>query len=717
VSRGTFFWRGGSALDLAADWTEPAIGPGPAPVAPGTADSATIDGVAALDATGTLAVATLGVGTELGLAGSAAIAVGGAMLLPGTIAIGVSGTLAGTGRIDAPVALAGQIVAQGGALALFAPVTGSGTLSVAAGATLFAADPVGAGLTASFQGTGGTLELFTAAASFAAGITGFATGDVIDIADAAITSAVWNSGTLTLTDAGGATIGLALAGSFPGASFVALPDGTGGSAVRLATPIALPSGATLALNGVYDGSGSAGAVQASGTVALAGSLQAGSLAASGLLAVLPGATLAAGTLSLAGRLVAEGAVVLGGAAAAAGTVVVGSGATLAGNGRIDTALACDGVLAAAGGTLALFGAASGSGTLAIGAGATLFAAGAVAPGLAVAFGADATLDLAVPAAFAGTLIGLAPGDAIDLGFTSGLVGLPLAAQLAGQSFATAPDGAGGTLVSIVPCFAAGTRIATPAGAVPVEQLRPGDAVLTPEGPRRLCWVGRRDCDAAAAPELRPVRLAAGCLGPATPARDLYLSPEHAVLLGGVLVRAVALLDRPGVVRAQAGRIAYHHLGLAPHGLVLAEGAWAETWLPDGPARFDAEAGTRPPPGPSCLPRVAALPPPHLPPLPRPGRLLGHLERIAADGPRLRLEGWALDEAAPLRPVELEMVRRGVVLTRIHANLWRPDLDRARLGDGRCGFIATVANAAGGLLLYRCDDKTVLPNTGTILTDS
>ena len=205
-----------------------------------------------------------------------------------------------------------------------------------------------------------------------------------------------------------------------------------------------------------------------------------------------------------------------------------------------------------------------------------------------------------------------------------------------------------------------------------------------------------------------MRLAAGCLGPGVPARDLHLSPEHAVLLDGVLVRAAALLDLPGVARAAAGRVAYHHLALARHGLVLAEGAWAETFLPhDNAPRFDAEAGTRPLPGPPCRPRRDALAPPPAPPAP-PGPLRGHVERIVRDGARLRLEGWALDAAAPHRPVALEVRRDGAVLARLHANRWRADLERAGLGDGRCGFAAALCGEAAGLRVARIEDGMFLP---------
>lgn len=111
------------------------------------------------------------------------------------------------------------------------------------------------------------------------------------------------------------------------------------------------------------------------------------------------------------------------------------------------------------------------------------------------------------------------------------------------------------------CFAAGTLILTPGGEVPVETLRPGDAVVTRDnGVQRLTWVGEKALDAtdlARQPWLRPVLIRAGSFG-AT--RDLVVSPQHGVLLRDRdlsgeerLYRATHLADIPGSgARVKAG---------------------------------------------------------------------------------------------------------------------------------------------------------------------
>ncbi len=76
------------------------------------------------------------------------------------------------------------------------------------------------------------------------------------------------------------------------------------------------------------------------------------------------------------------------------------------------------------------------------------------------------------------------------------------------------------LLHEVPCYAAGTRIATTRGEVLVEDLRAGDvALLATGGTAPIVWVGHRRVRNA-----DPVRVVAGAFGAGLPARDLVLSP-------------------------------------------------------------------------------------------------------------------------------------------------------------------------------------------------
>ena len=141
------------------------------------------------------------------------------------------------------------------------------------------------------------------------------------------------------------------------------------------------------------------------------------------------------------------------------------------------------------------------------------------------------------------------------------------------------------LVLDVACFAAGTRILTARGEVAVEALAVGDLVWSRGGgltPVR--WLGRRhiDCRLHARPrDVAPVRVLAGALAPGVPHRDLLLSPDHAVFVEGVLIPVRYLVNGRTVRREAVDAVTYHHVELAAHDVILAEGLACESYLDTG----------------------------------------------------------------------------------------------------------------------------------------
>lgn len=140
----------------------------------------------------------------------------------------------------------------------------------------------------------------------------------------------------------------------------------------------------------------------------------------------------------------------------------------------------------------------------------------------------------------------------------------------------------------VPCFAAGTRLATPDGDIAVEHLQPGDAVLNHEGQAEtITWIGTRTvaCHAHPRPEkVWPVRVRRHAFGPGLPKRDLILSPDHAVFVQGVLIPVCELINGSSVVQERVHAIRYLHVECALHTILLAEGMPAESLLDLGDHR-------------------------------------------------------------------------------------------------------------------------------------
>ena len=156
-------------------------------------------------------------------------------------------------------------------------------------------------------------------------------------------------------------------------------------------------------------------------------------------------------------------------------------------------------------------------------------------------------------------------------------------DFSGSTFSVSSDGNGGTILQNVICFYPGVQIATPMGEVSVETLRAGDLVTTVDGGiEPIRWMGRQTVSTLFADPLRvlPVRIRAGALGDQAPSRDLLVSPDHALLIDGVLIHAGALVNGSTITRENnvPEIFTYWHIELANHALVFAEGVAAETFI-------------------------------------------------------------------------------------------------------------------------------------------
>jgi hypothetical protein len=160
-----------------------------------------------------------------------------------------------------------------------------------------------------------------------------------------------------------------------------------------------------------------------------------------------------------------------------------------------------------------------------------------------------------------------------------------------------PGGGAIVLEPAAPCFARGTLLLTPAGYAPVEALRPGDRVVTHSGDVRVVrWVGWRAVDIAAhrrPDSVHPIRILPHAFSTGVPARTLRLSPDHALLLHGVLVPAKLLVNGATILRErQCQAVTYYHVELDRHDILIAENLAAESYLDTGNRHmFENVAGT------------------------------------------------------------------------------------------------------------------------------
>ncbi len=150
----------------------------------------------------------------------------------------------------------------------------------------------------------------------------------------------------------------------------------------------------------------------------------------------------------------------------------------------------------------------------------------------------------------------------------------------------------------VPCFAPGTRIMTSMGLRAIEDLTPGDLVLTKRhGYCTLSWVGQRHLSEADIPSnLRPIHIGAHSLAPGRPARTLTVCPKLNLILPSdtpsiapspKTCSAESLKTRKGVEQLRACDTIYVMITLDLPDMVQAEGIWCET----GSALTDCAAET------------------------------------------------------------------------------------------------------------------------------
>lgn len=157
-----------------------------------------------------------------------------------------------------------------------------------------------------------------------------------------------------------------------------------------------------------------------------------------------------------------------------------------------------------------------------------------------------------------------------------------------SGYATLTDGSLVNFYDIeqIVCFTSGTRIATAHGPRPIEDLCPGDLLLTRDhGPQPIRWIGQTTTPAIG--NLAPILISSGAFGAS---RDLLVSPQHRMLYSGataqvlfgaseVLVAASHLINDHSIRRQPGGMVTYFHMLLDRHEIIFAEDAATESFFP------------------------------------------------------------------------------------------------------------------------------------------
>ncbi len=426
------------------------------------------------------------------------------------------------------------------------------------------------------------------------------------------------NGVLIVGNGGTGTLSVTNGGSL-GSSFATLGEKVGSSGVATLNGAAW-SGGLFTIGKA--GAGSL-AVQSAGVLTTvlmviggAGTLDvSGALGSAGTV-LAAGITLAGGTVDLTrGGIIALSSA-LGTPIGPAGAMLVDTGSDFVGLGTFkgNVVLHDSGTLQATGaglGTLALTGDISGTGT--VEPLMTLDLNGTVAAGVAIAFAAPTVLQPGVlvlenAAGEGGTISGFAVGNTIELPglhFTnaafiagtlpnpgtlilSGGTETPLSLAVTGgyglHDFIATSDSSG-TTVTLVPCFVSGTSIATDDGSLAVERLRIGMRVRTEfSGMAPVKWIGHRSIDCRRHPrpaDVWPVRVRAHAFGDTQPRRDLWLSPDHAVFIDGVLIPVRYLINDATITQEARDNVTYWHVELEQHDLLSADGLACESYLDTG----------------------------------------------------------------------------------------------------------------------------------------
>lgn len=144
--------------------------------------------------------------------------------------------------------------------------------------------------------------------------------------------------------------------------------------------------------------------------------------------------------------------------------------------------------------------------------------------------------------------------------------------------------------------AGATNVRTPCGARRIENVRPGDLIVTRDnGLKPVLMVWKRtvtEADIAADPSLAPIRLKTRAVGPMMPQQDLLVAPRHRILVPGyrlanfpddrswlIAARDIVEASDAAFVDKSAAELTYYNLVFEDHQVFAANSLPLESFLP------------------------------------------------------------------------------------------------------------------------------------------
>ena len=143
----------------------------------------------------------------------------------------------------------------------------------------------------------------------------------------------------------------------------------------------------------------------------------------------------------------------------------------------------------------------------------------------------------------------------------------------------------------VVCYAKGTLIATENGFVPIEKMKAGDKIITKGKIHKNTFINNEEMKIEPAlwiskfkvihlnTDSRPICIKKNAIGKNQPFKDLYVSPNHNLLLNEKMVSAKKLVNGTTIFQdMDCEHVEYYHLECEKHSAIIANGVLSESYL-------------------------------------------------------------------------------------------------------------------------------------------